>query len=236
MKTTRKIISMLMAVMMVVTMLPLTAFAATTNNETDAAVADLKAAITAYEEKMDGTVYTNMSAAYTAYVNANAAIDAYVYGDASIDLATYKDALTTATANMGAVTDPAANATANSRDVDDAISSDYAKMLLYSSKPSDSVYDEGDSNKSNVRFQMYYPANTICLYDGETAPRIPVFAFWYYDQTGFSSRKVYSLFPTDMATTGSPAADSTEFKLQEEWHGNLNVRTGNCTDAWRGSA
>ncbi len=234
MKTTKKIISMLMAVMMVVTMLPLTAFAATTNNETDAAVVDLKAAITAYEEKMDGTVYTNMSAAYTAYVNANAAIDAYVYGDASIDLATYKNALTTATANMGTVTDPAATATANSRDVDDAISSDYAKMLLYSSKPKDSVYDEGEGNKRNVRFQMYYPANTICLYDGETAPRIPVFAFWYYDQTGFSSRKVYSLFPTDMATTGSPAADSTEFKLQEEWHGNLNIGTGDWTSAWAG--
>ena len=98
MKMTKKFISVFLAVMMVVTMIPMSVFAATTNNASDADAVALKNAMTAYENAMDGTIYTNMDAAYAAYVNANKAYDAYVYGDANITLSTYTNDLTTKTA------------------------------------------------------------------------------------------------------------------------------------------
>lgn len=230
MRITKKLISILLAVLMVLSAVPVAAIAATVNNSTDSAATALKAAMEAYENKMDGsTVFSNMTPAYNAYVDANKAYDAYVYGDASVNLATYASNLTSATEAMTAFNDPKANATVASRDVDTAINSDYAKGLLYADKHS-ALVDENSSNTKNVRMQMVYSANTVALYNGGDIV-IPVFCFWFYDQTGWSSRKVYALYPTNNGTSGRGAADSTEFALQEAWHGSQNG-TGDWNSAW----
>ncbi|MBQ9532126.1 MAG: hypothetical protein IJR70_08640 [Eubacterium sp.] len=59
----------------------------------------------AYEARMNGAVYTNMAAAYTAYVNANKALDSYYYGGAyntvtDANHGTLADTLATAISNM----------------------------------------------------------------------------------------------------------------------------------------
>ena len=95
----KRMFSILLSALMAITMIPSFAFNAYAE---DANLTALNNAISAYETKMNGTLYTNMSAAYTAYVNANKARDAYVYGGANIDLATVASSLTTATNNMSA--------------------------------------------------------------------------------------------------------------------------------------
>lgn len=80
MKRTKKIISLILAVMMVLTAFPMSAFAddlATKNDETAKTLAD---AIDFYEQVMTGDVYFGMADAYKAYVDTQAAYDAYVYG------------------------------------------------------------------------------------------------------------------------------------------------------------
>lgn len=234
-KLSKKIISVILAALLAFTAMPMTVFADIDDIDgVDESSNALKAAITAYENKMDGTtVYNKMYDAYTAYLAANEAYDAYVYGDKELNLTTYTDALNTAIANMTEFTDPVANATVASRDSDTAINSDYAKNLLYTEKQS-VLCDDNASTTKNVRIQMTYSANTIALYDGNDIV-IPVFCFWYYDQTGLSSRKMYALYPTDNATTGRGPADSSDFKLSEAWRGDNNVGTGDWNSAWNGS-
>ncbi|MDD6728896.1 MAG: hypothetical protein PUE08_06745, partial [Eubacteriales bacterium] len=67
------------------------AYSALTYYENDLSTASsfdtLKSAMKAYEDKMGGTVYTNMGNAYDAYVKCNKAYDAYYYGgDESVDM------------------------------------------------------------------------------------------------------------------------------------------------------
>lgn len=102
-RLSKKLISVLLAALMVLTSAPLSVFAV---SKDDAAAVQLKDAITAYETKMTGNaVYTNMSAAYSAYLTANQAYDAYVYGnDGSVNVAAYANALTNATNAMQTVT------------------------------------------------------------------------------------------------------------------------------------
>lgn len=228
MKQTKKVISIILAVLMVVTTVPTAVWATTINSKEDFPATNLLGAIEAYENKMDGTVYNNMANAYNAYVDANKAYDAYVYGDAGVNLGTYANNLVNATNAMTKFTDPVANATVQSRDTDTAINSNYATNLIYAEKQS-ILADEG--SKQNVNMQIVYSANTIALYTGATI-RIPVFCFWLYDQTGFSSRKVYALYPTEAGAIGTPATpDNANFQLSEPWHGSQNG-TGDWNGAW----
>jgi hypothetical protein len=95
MKLTKRFLATLLAVIMAFSMLPITALA------DDAS--DLQSAITAYENKMNGTVYTNMANAYNAYVAAVKGYDAYVYGgNTNVDLAGLASDLTTKTDAMNA--------------------------------------------------------------------------------------------------------------------------------------
>lgn len=228
MKQTKKVISIILAVLMVLTTVPTAVWAATVNSKEDSALAYITQVMELYENKMDGTVYTNMANAYNAYVEANRAYDAYVYGDAKVNLDLYASNLQTAMSNMTEFKDPVANATVVSRDTDTAINSNYATNLIYAEKQS-VLADEG--SKQNVNIQIVYSANTIALYTGATI-RIPVFCFWLYDQTGFSSRKVFALYPTESGASGRPAKpDNANFQLTEAWHGSQNG-TGDWNGAW----
>ena len=104
-KAMKKTLSVMLSLLMIVSFVPFTASAA----ETDG----ILAAMDAYEEKMDGTIYYDMLDAYNAYIDAREAYDAYCYGEgtaAQLDAAT--EALVDATADMSKWTVPKFQGTA----------------------------------------------------------------------------------------------------------------------------
>ncbi|MCH5321824.1 MAG: hypothetical protein J1E36_08660, partial [Eubacterium sp.] len=91
-KFSKRLLSILLAVMMLVTSLPfvsITAYAVTT---------DLKNAMEMLDTLLsaDGAAYANVEPAYNAYVDAQKALDAYTYGGATTNV------LTTATNKLNA--------------------------------------------------------------------------------------------------------------------------------------
>ena len=94
----KRFLSVLLAAIMVLTALPLTALAEGPTPAKSDALITLDNAINAYESAMDGKIYADMATAYDKYMAAKQARDMYVYGgDASQDLRTAAQALTTAT-------------------------------------------------------------------------------------------------------------------------------------------
>lgn len=70
MKIAKRTLAIILAVLMVITSVPLFVLASTPETDADAAIAD-------FEAKMDGTIYKGMADAYTAYVELNKAYDSY---------------------------------------------------------------------------------------------------------------------------------------------------------------
>lgn len=146
----KRFLAMLLSVLMVLTSLPIaafTAFGAAAATE-DPAVTEVKTAMQKYEQKLDnGTVYTNMSAAYQAYVDCQKALDAYQYGTTKNDDGSYKndftgalsgkaDALNIAVNNMSEFVPYTGTAHGTfPNDADNASEAEYAenyKNILYS--------------------------------------------------------------------------------------------------------
>lgn len=146
----KRFLAMLLSVLMVLTSLPIaafTAFGAAAATE-DPAVTEVKTAMQKYEQKLDnGTVYTNMSAAYQAYVDCQKALDAYQYGTTKNDDGSYKndftgalsgkaDALNNAVKNMSEFVPYTGTAHGTfPNDADNASEAEYAenyKNILYS--------------------------------------------------------------------------------------------------------
>lgn len=146
----KRFLAMLLSVLMVLTSLPIaafTAFGAAAATE-DPAVTEVKTAMQKYEQKLDnGTVYTNMSAAYQAYVDCQKALDAYQYGTTKNDDGSYKndftgalsgkaDALNNAVNNMSEFVPYTGTAHGTfPNDADNASEAEYAenyKNILYS--------------------------------------------------------------------------------------------------------
>lgn len=94
MKLSKKILSIVLSVLMVVSSMPFTAVTAFA-----ADIDSLKTAISNYEGMMNGTIYKNMKDAYDAYVDANNAINKACNGDPS-ELATAKTKLENAIKKM----------------------------------------------------------------------------------------------------------------------------------------
>ena len=107
-KFSKRILSLFLAVMMVVTSIPMFALTASA-----ADVSALQTAIRSYESKMNGTIYLNMKDAYDKYIKACEAYDAIVYGeDTTIDAAQVASNLSNATDAMTTFTAPSFNAKA----------------------------------------------------------------------------------------------------------------------------
>ena len=90
MKTfSKKIISLLLAVIMIVASVPLSVMTAFAGNldgldAIDQNLVNVTEAMDAYNIAMDGSIYNSMSDAYAKYVAAQASIDAYKYGDGTV--------------------------------------------------------------------------------------------------------------------------------------------------------
>ncbi|MDD6569028.1 MAG: hypothetical protein PUF01_09390, partial [Eubacteriales bacterium] len=101
-KGSKKIVSLFLAVLMVVTSVPAFALNASAAVNTSTVVSDLETAMHNYEAKMTGgKIYTNMLNAYKCYEAAQKAIDAIKYGySTSIDAASVVNNLTDAVDSM----------------------------------------------------------------------------------------------------------------------------------------
>lgn len=207
-KLSKRLLSALLAVMMVVTSIPLMAFTAFAD-DTDA----VKNAMTAYEAKMDGTVYTNMLPAYNAYVDAQEALDAYNYGDASASVLTAAaNALTAKTNAMQPWTASKANATITMTNDTVAVPSEYATNILYATAPALT----GTTNSGDVKITGALSNRAVFLYDG-TEIRMPVMVTWHNDKgiAISSDRKFYTWYPTDNASNSQ--TDNAMFQLKQQY-------------------
>ena len=211
-KSIKKVIACILSMLMVITSIPFVALA------DDDALNAVNSAISAYETKMDGTVYTNMEDAYTAYYNAVKARDAYVHGMRSdIDLAPLTAALNTKTAAMQAFT-PSFTTVVPSFHGDDltAYAGTAYNNLLYSPQVDDTTA-EAENTNARVKFYLYY-AQTVLAYDGTTQLRMPVMvgAKLTYSKT----RYLYGSYPT---TSSTDMADHPDLALTGYWYSGDNV-------------
>lgn len=109
-KGSKKIVSLFLAVLMVVSSVPAFAINASAAVNTSTDVSALESAMTTYETKMtSGKIYTNMANAYTYYIAAQKAYDACVYGYNDAYVAKATTDLTNATNAMTEWTAPTFN-------------------------------------------------------------------------------------------------------------------------------
>lgn len=184
----KRFLSVLLAAIMVLTALPLTALAEGPTPAKSDALITLDNAINAYESAMDGKIYADMATAYDKYMAAKQARDMYVYGgDASQDLRTAAQALTTATTEMQKTVLSSDVTYATVTDSSGAtVASDYANGLLYyggNLRFSNDVvgswyYDDGAKQWFKIVMNDY-----VFLYDGTTPLRAPVqFSYEYRNE------------------------------------------------------
>lgn len=184
-KGSKKIVSLFLAVLMVVSSVPAFALNASAAVNTSTGVSVLRDAIDAYETKMKtGGIMTNMKAAYDAYVNAQKAIDAIKYGySTSINVASVAANLTNATENMSSWTSYKGTMRSKFSGDKDYLDDYYYNVtyqnILYADETASSVgeakvqtYKDWASNLSTIGKFTY--SSVVMLYDNETAPQTGV--------------------------------------------------------------
>ncbi len=232
----KRFLSALLAALMVITALPLSAIAATNglgakSDELDA----LDTAIAAYEKAMDGTIYADMATAYDKYMTAKELRDIYVYGgDESRDLQTAADALTAATTEMQkSVLSTDVTYTTVTDSSGATVASDYANGLLYyggNLRFSNDVvgswyYDDGAKQWFKIIMNDY-----VFLYDGTTPLRAPVqFSFEYRNEylvNNNSNSKPRGITAVAVNNTDLTLADWT---VKKDQSGNIPFMTSDGT-------
>lgn len=253
-KVSKRILSVLLAALMIITSVPLTVFAFSIDADVDAskdpAVIEVTNAMTAYEEKMNGTVYTNMAVAYNAYVAAYQALDAYIYGEDSNALDGKAAALTSATDAMqtGWTAYTGTKVGSFAEDDNRVSADDYAsvyKNLLYvkTGIGSNDAHTNGEESYTGKKLlttytmkmttSLYY-SDTTMLYDGKTAPQFGV-------MLGISNASINSGNVNQCRVNYAyvDAAKTPGIQFVENWHGQdqklnfqwtyLDNSTNNCT-------
>lgn len=238
-KVSKRILSVLLAALMIITSVPITVFAFDVSADIDAAkdpaVIEVTDAMTAYEKKMDGKVYTNMSAAYNAYVDAQKAVDSYIYGGVSNALEGKAETLTKAIANMGEFTAYKGNGVA--RIGSSTVPSDAYTNLLYADGSAATDYSVGvEAGKLSGALKygcfgyIYYP-ETVLLYDGSTSS-MPVISGYA------NTNKRYKTQPRVMYTTTGNLAFKDYWKGYSDgfvWSTATNYQIGYSDNTWTGS-
>lgn len=215
MKSTKKLIAVILAVLMVFTTAPLSAFAANSlsHSKDDAVATELKSAITTYESKMDGTLYKNMSTAYTAYISARKAYAAYVYGNASIDLSTYTKTLNNA---LTAMTPWTAATFGTTGYYADSVATGGYSNVVYSSKTLN--ISSKHTDKGYVETKLAAPKAVVFAYDGRTANNVYGPVVLEVLKTGASWTKKQLKY--------AEITDASSFALKENWTGYWSKASG----------
>lgn len=221
-KGSKKIVSLFLAVLMVVSSVPAFALnASAAVNSTDVSV--LERAMQSYEDKMkNGGIMTNMKAAYDAYVNAQKAIDAVKYGySTSVDVSAVADNLTKATNAMTEWTAPTFNVPAYHMN---NVATGAYKNVVYGPKgdtwwtPSNE-YNYVDKRNKDFGVKVALSNNVVACYDG-TDTYIPILLQSRSEKafTGKGTRQIYkSIFSLSNSNVNYTAA------LNHNWRFNDNV-------------
>ena len=218
-KTMKKVLSLFMAVIMAFSVLTAVPFFANADSAEREALSE---AISAYEAKMDGTVYTNMSKAYSAYKSAVSAANSYDSGK-DVDIVSATNALVSQTNAMDEFTGVSATAspTINGESI---ASGYYSNAVAY--KGTDTAFTGGTElllKKGLFVYgcfaYIYYP-RCVFLYDGVNPIRVPVMG-------GLKEGSRYAY-----KAKGMYIVDNDDFKMKNEtWYGgnvdfNWNAGTG----------
>lgn len=238
-KLSKKILSAFLAVLMIVTSVPMAAFNAYADFGTlvvDPAVVAIESAMKEFESKLQTEgAYTNVVQAYNAYVDCQKALDAYLYGGETDALNGKAKALTDAIGKIGNYTGVAGAADAvNQKDASDYArvwandSSDaattYYKNVLWSetefntSRGSNTSINSSGGSEDMELTTLYYPEVTM-LYDGVNTPQATMFTmtqgYKYSGSTSYNNKSRY--INTVMMNTDGLA-------LNQNWK-------GSCSDA-----
>lgn len=194
-KVSKRILSVLLAALMVITSVPLTVFAFNVSADIDAskdpAVIEVTDAMTAYEKKMDGKVYTNMSAAYTAYMDAYKAIDLYVYGGVSNALEGKAAALKDATDAMNEWSPATFTAQAyHSGNGESNVATGGYSNVVYASKTTNFSNETRILGSTGVNYKLAVPNVMVNVYDGENPVTSPI-VFEAYGQDNTNPKYDY---------------------------------------------
>lgn len=189
-KGSKKIVSLFLAVLMVVSSVPAFALNASAAVNTSTDVSALETAMQNYEKKMQNLqdenvgIMTNMKAAYDAYVNAQKAIDAIKYGySTSINVSAVADNLTKATNDMNTWTSYKGTMRSKFSGDKDYLDDYYYNItyqnILYADETASSAgeakiqtYKDRFSNLSTIGKFTY--SSVVMLYDDKTAPQTGV--------------------------------------------------------------
>lgn len=209
-KGSKKIVSLFLAVLMVVSSVPAFALNASAAVNTSTDVSVLRDAIDAYETKMtSGKIYTNMANAYTYYIAAQKAYDACVYGYNDAYVAKATTDLTNATNAMTEWKAYTASkwGTFDGEQDEQATEENYKKFyknVLYSTQGG--AVGTNTVNLGNRGFAtatcydkstFYYP-ETVLMYDGTTDPQMGV----VYSSI-FDANRKYNVIQTHQAVLKS---------------------------------
>lgn len=177
MKIAKRTLAIILAVLMVITSVPLFVLASTPETDADAAIG-------AFEAKMDGTIYKGMADAYAAYVELNKAYDSYKKGKLDVDTLNVKisnlNSKVSAMTNWSRATDSFTGTDKATFDADNDYITDenyaqvYKNVLFGKKSIRDPIFNSGNRpagpDEYTASFGVYY-ADTTLLYDGITEPQ-----------------------------------------------------------------
>ncbi|MBR3149451.1 MAG: leucine-rich repeat protein, partial [Eubacterium sp.] len=181
-------------------------------------------AIKAYKQKMDGTIYNNMTAPYNAFIDANEAYDAYTYGEGTAaDLNSASAALVAAALNMkpwNSAFDAKAYHEGNVAD------NGYSNVVYCSTGTSWNGSDAYNNlyttiGSQNVKIAM--PTNIVFAYDGVNDVYGPI----VFEHTRNGSHNT---------NTKWVGADSSDWEMRDYWLGYIdNSSDANAYQQWPGT-
>ena len=223
-RSLKRTLSVLLAVVMVISALPFTAISAFAEEDMST---ELQTAISDYEEVMtkmttDNKIYKNLTAAYDSYVKANRYVDAYKYGKKDITAAEFSAMTTELRNNTEAMTEWTAQKGEykqgfSSGDTVPNVTANNSINILYTTQTTDSV---GSSSGGNVNRIMYY-SSAVLLYDGVTKPRMPI--MMSAQVSGNKTRYLYAAYPVSSDVTDprtmQAAVDHEDIILLGGWRG-----------------
>ena len=223
-KFMKKVVALFLAVVMVVSSVPFVATAAVAAD--DPLITSAEEAMNRYDERMDGTVYTNMLAAYEAYVKLNGMIDRYKYIGSTTGITDQITALNNATNSMTPWQSYKGSKYATfSSDADFVTEADYLKTnvnVLYAP----AATQQGTSGQIETatgsifgvhqacwcEAKIHYSPNAVMLYDGVTTPMIVAGCEFYSGQT-----QTYNTDTAELACYLSGATNG--MSINPTWNG-----------------
>ncbi len=225
-RLSKKILAAFLAVMMVVTALPMSVFAANgyVDADTDPMVTATTEAMSRFKSKLSepNAAYSNVTQAYQAYVNCQQGLDAYIYGGKETALNGLAGKLDDAISKMVSFTGATANTDRyRTTQVFPADSTgygaeDYAKAyknVLWLETGIDTNTGDGKTAAENYSaMTLYYPEATL-MYDGVTDPATAIMAI----TSGEGDPGVFG--GSKNRYVSAIVSENADFALDSNWHG-----------------